>query len=182
MKSAGMMAYVNITVGHHNAQSKELQNFVDYLSEHHWGVVFNCATPTGNWRGNYDAMLTPEDSAAIEALRNRNNKIIRDLWNYFDWSGKKISGCPAVNLFYVNPKGDVLPCPFIHTKIGNIRETSLKEILERGFTVKWFREYSDKCLAGENKEFAKRYLDHDMTILNPIPMDDLFTREDFLHG
>lgn len=180
-QKAGLAAYVNTVVGHYNAQSKELADFVDYLAEHHWGVVFNCATPTGNWRGNYDAMLTPEDSACLERLRERNNKIIRDLWNYFDWSGKKIYGCPAANLFYVSPKGDVLPCPFIQTKLGNIRETPLKEILKRGFSVKWFREYSDRCLAGENKEFAQKYLDHDMTVLNPIPLEELFAKEDFLH-
>lgn len=182
IQASGMSPYVNIVVGHYNAQSKELADFAEYLAEHRWGIVFIAATPTGNWRGNYDAMLTLEDTACLVKLREKNNKIIRDLWNYFDWSGEQVQGCPAVNLFYVNPKGDVLPCPFIQTKLGNIRETPLKEILERGFSVKWFREYSEKCLASENREFAEKYLDHDMAILNPIPLEELFAKEDFVHA
>lgn len=180
-KAAGMKPNVNIVVGHYNAKSRELEDFLDYLDGRGYGIVFNCASPTGNWRGNYDAMLTEEDSAHLEKLKEKHVSIIRDLWNYFNPGGKLIYGCPAVNLFYVNPHGDVLPCPYINARLGNIKEESLERILKRGFSVKYFRDYSDKCLVGENTEFAKKYLDRDMTILKPIELEQLFEAEDFIY-
>lgn len=179
VQQAGMKAYVNIVVGHYNAQSKELEDFITYLDENNWGCVFNCASPTGNWKGNYDVMLTEEDSAYLEELKKRHPSIIRDLWNYLNPTDELVYGCPAVNLLYVNPLGDVLPCPYIHTKLGNIREESLETIVKRGFSVRKFRDYSRKCLVGEDVEFAKKYLDKDMSVLNPIPVKELFAEEDF---
>lgn len=178
VQNAGMKAYVNIVVGHYNAQSKELKEFVDYLNKMNVGVVFTCASPSGNWKGKYDVMLTEEDSKALEQLKKEYPFIIRDLWNYFNPGDELIYGCPAVNLFYVNPIGDVLPCPYIHTKIGNIKEESLRAILERGFKIKKFREKSYKCLVGEDMEFARKYLNREMSVLNPIPLDELFDKDD----
>lgn len=180
VQEAGMKAYVNIVVGHYNAQSKELRGFVDYLDKNRWGIVFNCASPTGNWRNNYDVMLTEKDSKALEQLRKEHPSIIRDLWNYFNPGDELVYGCPAVNLFYVNPAGDILPCPYIHTKLGNIREEPLKDIIYRGFGIKKFREYSGKCLVGEDIDFARKYLNRNMSILNPIPLDELFDEEDWV--
>lgn len=180
VKEAGMKAYVNIVVGHYNAKSEELKQFINYLDENNYGIVFNCASPTGNWRNNYDIMLTREDSDALEQLKKEHPSIIRDLWNYFNPDDKLVYGCPAVNLFYVNPMGDILPCPYIHTKLGNIKEEHLADIIDRGFTVKKFREYSGKCLVGEDKEFAKKYLNKDMSILNPLPLNEVFEEEDIL--
>lgn len=177
--SAGMSPYVNIVVGHYNAQSKELCDFLDYLEENKWGIVFNCAAPTGNWKGNYEVMLTEEDSRYIENLKRKHKNIIRDLWNYYNKTDKLVYGCPAVNLFYVNPYGDVLPCPYIHTTLGNIKKQPLKDILNNGFRVNYFRDYSEKCLVGENRVFAEKYLGKEMTVLNPIPLEQLFNQEDF---
>ncbi len=178
VQEAGMKAYVNIVVGHYNAKSEELKKFVSYLDENNWGIAFNCASPTGNWRNNYDIMLTQEDSDALEQLKKEYPSIIRDLWNYFNPDDKLVYGCPAVNLFYVNPTGDILPCPYIHAKLGNIKDEPLKDIIDRGFTVKKFREYSGKCLVGEDRKFAEKYLNKDMTILNPLPFDEVFEKED----
>lgn len=178
VQEAGMKAYVNIVVGHYNARSEELKKFVNYLDKNNWGIVFNCASPTGNWRNNYDVMLTQEDSEALEQLKKEYPSIIRDLWNYFNPDDKLVYGCPAVNLFYVNPAGDILPCPYIHAKLGNIKEEPLKDIIDRGFTVKKFKEYSSKCLVGEDREFAEKYLNKDMTILNPLPFDEVFEKGD----
>lgn len=179
VQQAGMKAYVNIVVGHYNAQSDELKEFVSFLEKNNWGIVFNCACPCGNWRGNYEVMMTEEDSKAVELLKREHPDIIRDLWNFLNPNDDQlVYGCPAVNWFYVTPLGDILPCPYIHTKLGNIKEDSLENILKKGFSIKKFREYSEKCLAGEDLDFAKKYLNHDGTILKPIPLDELFSTED----
>ena len=60
------------------------------------------------------------------------------------------------NRVYVTPIGDVLVCPYVHIKIGNIFEKSLKEIVDYGFKIKYFRNHSNLCLAGEDKEFINK--------------------------
>ena len=47
----------------------------------------------------------------------------------------------------------MLVCPYVHIKIGNIFEQPLKDIIDHGFKIKYFREHSDLCLAGEDKVF-----------------------------
>lgn len=175
VQNAGMKAYVNIVVGHYNAQSDELKEFVSYIEENNWGIVFNCASPCGNWKGNYDVMLTEEDSSVLEEMKKNNSDIIRDLWNFLNPNDPKlVYGCPAVNWFYVTPLGDVLPCPYIHVKLGNIKEESLENILQKGFSIPKFGEYSSKCLAGEDRDFAKKYMNHNGTVLNPAPVEEVF--------
>ena len=48
-------------------------------------------------------------------------------------------------------------CPYVHIKIGNILKEPLKDIVEKGFKIKYFRNHSDLCLAGEDKEFINKY-------------------------
>ena len=43
----------------------------------------------------------------------------------------------------------------MHIKIGNIFEQSLKEIVDFGFRIKYFKNHSDLCLAGEDKVLLK---------------------------
>ena len=94
---------------------------------------------------------------------------------------KKILGCTTVNRLYITPIGDVLVCPYVHIKIGNIFEQSLKEIVDHGFSIKYFRNHSDLCLAGEDKEFISKFMTKSgQTIFKPALAKDIFSSEDFI--
>ena len=68
-------------------------------------------------------------------------------------------GCPAVKeVLYITPYGEVLPCPFLHLSLGNVKEEPLRKIRTRGLRYKIFREYHQACLASEKKDFTKNYL------------------------
>jgi len=174
---AGMKPYVNVVLGNYNAKTKQFEDFCQDILGKGYGIVINCATPTGDWHGKYDIMLRPEDTEHIEMIRKNSKGIIRDLWNYFNLKGPLVKGCPAVNLFYINPNGDVLVCPYIQTTLGNIKEKSLKEILMYGFSFEPLSSFSPLCLAGEDVEFSKRYLSQKTSILNPLPADVYFGLE-----
>ena len=106
---------------------------------------------------------------------------MRNLWDPFDRNREAVIGCNTINRLYITPIGDVLPCPYVHIKVGNVFESSLKEISEKGFKVRYFREYSDKCLAGEDLEFIENYMAKgETTIFNPAPIEDLFKGEELL--
>lgn len=183
-KKAGMKASVNIVCGHFNVPQPEFENWLESFLEKGYGLVFNCACPVGDFRGHYSEMLTEQDSAKMESIRLKHNRIIRDLWSFTnDANTGLIKGCPAVNLPYINPLGDVLPCPYIHTTLGNVLEQPLKEILENGFKYKYFNTFSDKCLAGENLDFAKEFLNQETSVLKPVAVSAYFNNyailEDF---
>ena len=105
----------------------------------------------------------------------------RNIWNPFDKNNEKIIGCTTVNRIYITPVGDVLACPYVHIKIGNVFEKSLKEITDYGFRIKHFRNYSDKCLAGEDLNFIKNFNSSEgKSIFKPVDANKIFPKEDFV--
>ena len=81
----------------------------------------------------------------------------------------------------MTPVGDVLVCPYVHIKIGNIFKQSLKEIVKFGFSIKHFSEHSDLCLAGEDKNFIKNYMTKSgQSIFKPALAEEIFSKEDFV--
>lgn len=58
----------------------------------------------------------------------------------------------------VTQYGDVLPCPYIHTSIGNVFQESLQKIINRGLSIKYFGEYVETCLIAEDRKFIHDYV------------------------
>ena len=114
-------------------------------------------------------------------MRKEYKNLVRNMWNPFDKNHEKILGCTTVNRLYITPIGDVLVCPYVHIKIGNIFESSLKEIVDYGFSIKYFRNHSNLCLAGEDKEFIKKFMTKSgQSIFKPALAKDIFSKEDFV--
>ena len=181
VKNVGITPYLNITVGKYNVDSEDLRLLLDYSKDKKYTTLLNIATPGGMWRNMHDICITEEDSNHLIQMRKEYKNILRNLWDPFDRNRERVIGCNTVNRLYITPIGDVLPCPYVHIGIGNIFESSLKEISENGFKVKYFREYSEKCLAGEDKEFIKNYMAKDgTTIFNPLKINELFKAEDLI--
>lgn len=174
VRDEGIEAFMNITVGHYNAFSKELEEQLAYSYENGFKTILNAAVAAGCWKDNYDIMLDEKDTQYLESLRVKYPNIVRDLWNPFDREKKEILGCNAGNLLYITPWGDVLPCPFLHIKLGNIYEKSLKDIVEYTFSIKHFSKYSKKCLAGEDVEFVKKHLKGDISTQKPADAKEIF--------
>lgn len=180
VKQAGMDPFMNITIGHYNAFSPEIEDLMKYSLDHGYKTILNAAVPAGCWQGNTEAMLTETDTKHIEDLRKKYGNVVRDLWNPFDRKQEEILGCNAGNILYITPWGDVLSCPFIHIKLGNIKEQNLKEIVDYTFTIKHFAEYTDRCLAGENKEFVTKYMSGEMSTQYPVDAKKVFQEDDYI--
>lgn len=176
VKEHGMEAFMNITVGHYNAFSEELEELVKYSHEKGYRTIFNAAIPAGCWQGNTEIMLDEKDQIHLTELRKKYSSTTRDLWNPFDREREAVLGCNCVNMLYITPRGDVLPCPFVHIKLGNIYEQSLKDIVEFGFSIHEFRKYSEKCLAGEDRDFVSKYMTEPMSTFEPADARKLFER------
>ena len=181
IQKAGMSPYLNITVGHYNAKSEDVKLLLDYSKDKRYTTLLNVATPGGMWAKMSEIMVDESDKAHLIDMRKKYKNILRNLWNPFDKDREGVIGCNTVNRLYITPIGDVLVCPYVHIKIGNVKEQSLKEISQKGFNIKYFNQHSSKCLAGEDKEFVKKFMSFDgTTIFKPALADDIFDKEDYI--
>ena len=179
VQNAGIDPYLNITVGHYNAMSTDVEMLCKYSDDNNYTTLINVAVPSGMWQSFAEIMVDEKDKERLIELRKRHKNILRNIWNPFDRDYEKVLGCNTVNRLYITPIGDVLVCPYVHVKIGNVCEQTLREISEFGFSIKRFREHSALCLAGEDTEFVKKYMNKPgQTIFNPVHAKDLFSGDD----
>ena len=180
-KTAGMSAYMNITVGHYNAFDEDIEKLLRHSKDNGYTTLLNVACPSGSWSSNEKVMCNEKDTAHIIELRKKYKNIFRNLWNPLDKQYEDVLGCNTVNRMYITPLGDVLVCPYVHIKIGNIYEKSLREIKDYGFSINRFRDYNSLCLAGEDKEFNQKYMQFKgQSIFNPVLASDVFNEDDFV--
>ena len=181
VRKNGMDPYLNITVGRYNAKTDHLKKLLDYSKDKKYKTLLNVAVPAGMWQKMDEIICNDEDRVYLREIRKEYKNLVRNIWNPFDKNHEKILGCTTVNRLYITPIGDVLVCPYVHIKIGNIFEKPLKEIVDFGFSIKHFRNHSDLCLAGEDKSFIKNFMTGEgQTIFNPAKAEDIFPKSDFV--
>lgn len=176
-RAAGMAAWPNLIFGHHNSKDPDLYACLDYAREKGYTTYFMMAMPFGAWKDN---VMDAEDMRILADIRKKYDCCF-DTWDMYDRNKERISGCWTVNRTYITPSGDVLVCPYINIKIGNIKEQSLKEILEYGFSIKYFGEFSPICLSAHNRAFREKYLPNAGNIFSPVDAHDIFNKEDYIN-
>jgi len=181
VKEAGIDPYLNITMGHYNAFDPAFEELLKYSKDNRYKTLINIAVPAGMWSQMSEIMLNDKDREHLYKLRKEYKNLIRNIWNPFDKTHEKSIGCTTVNRLYITPLGDVLACPYVHIKIGNVLEQSLKEIVEYGFSIKHFNNHSPICLAGEDKEFVSKYMSKfGQSIFRPSEAKNIFADSDFI--
>ena len=181
VKEAGMDPFMNITVGHFNAFSEDVENLCRYSYEHGYKTFINIAIPSGNWQGHLDVVVDDRDRAHLMELRKKYGNIHRDLWNPFDKENDGVLGCQTMSKLYVTPSGDIFPCSFMHISLGNVYKQKLKDIIDYGYSIRYFHDHSEKCLAGEDLSFIKKYMvDKKMSVMEPLDAKEIFKEEDYI--
>jgi radical SAM protein with 4Fe4S-binding SPASM domain len=73
-----------------------------------------------------------------------------------DFYFHEVPGCRAgIGMLSIKPNGDVVPCPLLDVKAGNVREQRLREILESEvFTRLQSREVQGRCGACKFRELC----------------------------
>jgi MoaA/NifB/PqqE/SkfB family radical SAM enzyme len=183
VRNAGMDPYLNITVGHYNANTDHFKELLDYSKKKRYKTLLNVAVPSGMWHSAEEIICDDKDREYLRKIRKEYKNLVRNIWNPFDKNNEKILGCTTVNRVYITPIGDVLVCPYVHIKIGNIFEKPLKEIIDRGFSIKYFREHSDLCLAGEDTSFISNFMTKSgQTIFKPAIPEEIFSKNEITKG
>ena len=172
---AGLGIFIQTVVTKERLHSEEFLNFVKYFNRKGIGVFVTYAKPVGSWEGHFDILVDKSDMDYMRELEKKNN-----VYTHLTPAYGLNMGCIAVKgMISVTQYGDVLPCPYIHTSIGNVFKEPLKDILQRGMDIKYFGEYETTCLIAEDREFIDKYvvgrIYHKPL---PVPSSEVFTQED----
>jgi radical SAM protein with 4Fe4S-binding SPASM domain len=148
-KAFGLRTLMAATVTHQSMNDGELEALTKYSRSLGAILSLNLAVPAGNWQGCDDFILTAEDREKLNLHITANPHVRTDFQS--NWRKR---GCPAFKeKCYLSPYGDVIPCPFIHVKFGNVREQSLKDIRRNALQQDWLKVYHPVCIAAESREF-----------------------------
>jgi len=174
-KEAGLGIFIQTVVTKQRLYSEEFIEFVEYFNAKDVGVFVSYAKPVGAWEGEYSGLVDKKDMAYMEELEKKYN-----LFTHLTPGYGLNMGCIAVKgMISITQYGDVLPCPYIHTSIGNVFEEPLKDVIQRGLGIKYFGEHVDTCLIAEDRDFIHKYVEK--KIYNqklPVPCSKVFSEED----
>ncbi|OGO81128.1 MAG: hypothetical protein A2Y21_07230 [Clostridiales bacterium GWC2_40_7] len=172
---AGLNIIIQTVVTKQRLRTDEFINFVEYFNKKGIGVFVTYAKPVGAWEGNFDALVNKDDMNYMRELEKKYN-----VFTHLTPSYGLDLGCIAVKrMISVTKYGDVMPCPYIHTSLGNFFEEPLKNIVRRGMNIKYFGEHVDTCLIAEDRDFINKYVvDRIYGKPLPVPYSEVFTDED----
>lgn len=176
-QNAGLNIIVQTVVWKERVRSKELIEFIEFLNGKGVGVFITYAKPVGAWEGNFDVLVDRSDMDYVKELEKKHN-----VFTHLTPSYGMDLGCIAVKrMVSITKYGDVMPCPYIHTSLGNFFEEPLNDIIKRGMSIKHFGKHVDTCLIAEDLGFIKTYVaDRIYDKPLPVPHSEVFTEEDYI--
>jgi MoaA/NifB/PqqE/SkfB family radical SAM enzyme len=175
--NAGLNIILATVVTKQRIGSQEFIEFLEFAKGKGIGVFVTYAKPVGAWEGNFDVLINRDDMDYLRELEKKYNVFTHLTPAY----GLNL-GCIAVKrMVSITKYGDVMPCPYIHTSLGNFFEEPLREIIERGRKIKYFGKYVDTCLIAEDRNFINDYERKKIYGKpTPVPYSEVFTSEDFI--
>lgn len=177
-KDAGLQVCVQTVISHQNARTEATEKLAKFCQENGFNMDIMVAKAVGRWEGKEEVLIDEDDAEYLLQLRNKYPLVNRDV---FPTYGRNNGGCVAVKKnLHLTKYGDILPCGFIHISIGNIFEEPLKGIIQRGLSIKHFKEYNPVCLSGEYRDFIHKYMSKFYGKPLPIHWSEVFSEEDFV--
>ncbi len=174
-QKVGLEIYVQTVVTKTRCRSQEFKDFVKFLNAKGVGVFISYAKQVGEWQGEGDILVNKDDMRYIDKMEKENR-----LFTHISPSYGFNMRCIAVKgMISVTDYGDVLPCPYIHTSIGNVFKEPLKDIIQRGLDIKYFGEWKETCLIAEDRHFIEKYVAGKIDGKKlPVPCEEVFSAED----
>lgn len=173
---AGLNIILSTVLTHQRVRSDEFLEYLEFAKSKGIGTFVTYAKPVGAWEGNFDALVNRDDMKYVEELGRTYN-----VFTHLTPSYGLDLGCIAVKrMISITQYGDVMPCPYMQTSIGNIFEEPLKDIIERGMKIKWFGKKINTCLIAESRPFIDKYLVPTYGKKLPVKWNEIYGPEDML--
>jgi MoaA/NifB/PqqE/SkfB family radical SAM enzyme len=175
--SAGLNIILATVVTKQRIRSQEFIEFLEFAKEKGVAVFVTYAKPVGAWQGNFDILVSRDDMDYVRTLEKKYN-----VFTHLTPAYGLDLGCIAVKrMVSITKYGDIMPCPYIHTSLGNFFEEPLNKIIDRGLNIKFFGRYVDTCLIAEDRHFIQEY---DSKKIDgkplPVPYTEVFGPDDFI--
>jgi len=176
-KEAELQVVMQHVVTHQNAKSQSIIDMCEFAKKHGFDIGVLLGRQLGEWDGNEEILIDEDDAQVLRKIHEKYPFFVRDVFSLY---GKQ-QGCVAVKgTLHVTKYGDVLPCGFIQISMGNLFEESLKDIVNRSFNIKYFKNFHPICLSGEDRDFINKYMKPFYGKPAPHSWKDVFTAEDFV--
>ena len=80
VKDAGMDPYLNITVGHYNANTEHFKELLDYSKNQKYKTLLNVAVPSGMWQKMDEIICDDKDREYLRKIRKEYKNLVRNIW------------------------------------------------------------------------------------------------------
>lgn len=175
--NAGLNIILSTVVTRQRIYTDEFREYLEFAKKKGVGVFVTYAKPVGAWEGQFDCLVTRKEMDYMRELEKEYNVFTHLTPSY----GMDLGCISVTRMISVTQYGDVMPCPYIHTSLGNFFEEPLKNIVQRGLNNKYFGKYVDTCLIAEDRDFIDKYVAgriYGRPV--PVPYSEVFTDEDFI--
>lgn len=169
---SGLKVQINTCVGSFNLHTRGFRNLVEWTKARRYIHNLVLAAPAGNWSGERDMLLSEADGREVRKIIDANPHVRHD-----SDAIQLGRGCPAMReAIYIDAKGNLMSCPFIHVSHGNLRHNSLALLRRQAMTH--YARRSPICLAAEDREFIAKRLSKTFGRSDlPLPAKEVFDRD-----
>jgi len=159
------------------AKTEEFRDMCRFATERGIGLYVSYAKPTGSCTNHPELVIDKADADVLRELEKSYN-----VFTHMTPSYGSHKGCITVKgIITVTSTMEVTPCPYIDFSLGNLRETSLKEILARGMRNPWLGPHRPDCLIGEDPQFIQIHTQRTRNAkFLPLPWGEGFSDADSL--
>ncbi len=151
-------------ITHDRTRSKELKDFIKFAFDNGARPEALAARTVGEWSNRSDLLLTLDD---YKYLEDKYGLQFHTSPHY----GMHL-GCIAVKkLLSITAFGDVMPCIWMYYSLGNIRDESLENIINKSMNI--FGSYHKLCRIGQDKKFMNQYNLNTKGKELPVPIEEV---------
>jgi len=174
---AGLNLLLSTVLVKGRAKTEEFLNLCKFAQAKGVGLYVSYAKPTGSCTDHPEFVIDKEDADIVRELEKEYN-----VFTHMTPTYGSFKGCITVKgIITVTSTFEVTPCPYIDFSLGNLRETSLKEVLARGMRNPWLGPYRPDCLIGEDPKFIKIHMEKTKGYTQlPVPWGQGFSDDDSL--
>ena len=174
---AGLNLILSTVLVKGRAKTKEFRDLCQFATERNIGLYVSYAKPTGSCTDHPEFVINKEDADVMRELEKEYN-----VFTHMTPSYGSYKGCITVKgIITITSAMEVTPCPYIDMSLGNLRETSLKEVLDRGMRNPWLGPHRPDCLIGEDQQFIDFHTEVTSKYTHlPVPWGEGFSDENKL--